>query len=69
MKLETQWTTFGSLPVGKEFWWGGNHCRKKSTRTAWLYQSYGGQTWFYFGQQDRVTADLSSPSKMPPVVS
>jgi hypothetical protein len=58
MKLETQWTTFGELPVGKEFWCEGHHCRKKSSRTAWWYLSYGDQEWSYFGLRDSVTADL-----------
>ena len=57
-RLETQWAKFGELPVGKEFYWGGNRCRKKSSRTAWVYHPYGSQTWFYFGQNDSVTTDL-----------
>jgi hypothetical protein len=58
-RLETQWTKFKDLPIGKEFYYGGNRCRKKSSKTAWIYHRYGGKTWFYFGQNDSVTADLT----------
>ncbi len=72
-RLETRWTKFKDLPIGKEFYWGGNRCRKKSSRTAWIYLSLGcrdglpatrgGQIWFYFGQNDSVTADLPIVAK------
>jgi hypothetical protein len=56
-RIQTQWTTFGALPIGAEFYSGGNRCTKKSSRTAWLHHD-GDSMWFYFGKSDRVTSDL-----------
>ena len=56
-RIQTQWTTFGTLPVGAEFYSEGHRCTKKSSRTAWLHHD-SGDMLFFFGKSDRVTSDL-----------
>ena len=48
----SQRVTFAEVPIGETFWWGGNECVKRSTRTATIVRY---ERWFYFGQNETVT--------------
>ena len=44
--------TFAEVPLGTLFWCNGNHCLKRSTRTAYLLAF---ERVFYFRQHEMVT--------------
>ena len=50
---------FKDLKVGERFYFNGNCCTKKSSRTAYIDKNHQ-SLWFYFGLNESVGSDWTS---------